>query len=241
MATSRRKWQVFGGLVGFAAVLVTSVAVAVSFRGRGPNPVLLVGDPSQPPGAVSESTYVRLPALMLLPEVTIQGRFPQSTPSYPWMSNYAAAPFPRESNVVGRLASARVQNPGVRIGRAYAEKRVEKPVRHVARPQAVVAAEAIPVAAPVVSMDSEINGRRREISECASRGQAPGSRSEPPSGKIALRWVVRADGSSGDVQVKENTVIDGKVSRCVLDTVRRWKFSAPPAGDAPTESTFVFL
>ena len=98
------------------------------------------------------------------------------------------------------------------------------------------------VPAPMTStLASELRDHRREIDRCAGRGMVVGGAVPPPTGKIAVRWVVRSDGSSDQVQVEENTLDDKKLSKCVVNAVNRWRFSPQAEGDAHLQSTFVFL
>jgi hypothetical protein len=96
--------------------------------------------------------------------------------------------------------------------------------------------------APVTdTLASELRDRRREVERCADRNMIVGAKAPTSTGKIAVRWVVRPDGSADQVQVQENTVVDKKLSKCVVNTVNSWRFTPRTAGEAHLQSTFVFL
>ena len=245
MSKSTSKWLWLGVPVGVVAV--GSVAVAMGFWIH-PAADHAATDRAR---SATEDTITRSDAAALiepmqpapfyrLPDFALIGRYSHGlSPAPAWDPSAVAGPFPRIEDRPGPVARSSLRNPGVTIrGTTLARKR-ERVVPTKTSPSTlpqVVATAPLPN-----TLASELKDRRRDIDRCAGKQMVVGGAMAPPTGKIAVRWVVRADGSSSQVQVQENTVDDKKLSKCVLNTVHHWRFSPPTEGDAHVQSTFVFL
>ena len=191
--------------------------------------------------AQEEATPDQVAGLTLrLPDFTLTGHYTRPEPMPPaWDPRLGLArPFPSIEERSGTVAGSRLRNPGVAIrGTTSAARKRERQV-------AQQAPETIPQVLTVAvtsTLSSELRDRQRDVERCADRNTVVGGKAATSTGKIAVRWVVRSDGSSDQVQVDENTVIDKKLSKCVVNAVNRWRFSPRTEGDAHLKSTFVFL
>lgn len=174
-----------------------------------------------------------------LPDFTLTGRLPRHEQAAPaWDPRITASPFPTIEGRPGPVARSSLRNPGVTIRGATVARKHE---RVVSRKEPEALPQVVATAPMTDTLASELRDRRREVERCADRNMIVGAKAPTSTGKIAVRWVVRPDGSADQVQVQENTVVDKKLSKCVVNTVNSWRFTPRTAGEAHLQSTFVFL
>jgi hypothetical protein len=240
--------------VPLALVGLGSVAVAMGFwlhpaakivAAEETSPTVTSGIPRSD-DAVSvpqeEAAPDEVPSYTLrLPDFSLTGRYSRPEPMPPaWDPRLGLArPFPRIQERPGAVAGSRVRNPGVAIRGTTAAPR--KRERQVAQKAPETMPQVMTTAPLPSTLASELKDHQREVERCADRNMVVGGKAPTSTGKIAVRWVVRSDGSSDQVQVDENTVIDKKLSKCVVNTVNRWRFTPRNEGEAHLKSTFVFL
>jgi hypothetical protein len=246
MSKSTLKWLYLTVPVGIG---VTSVAVAMGLWFY-PAADIVAADPTPAPERITRSDAAGLgePQASLstsslpvyrLPDFSLTGRVSRREPAPPaWDPRVAAGPFPTIEGRPGSVARSSVRNPGVTIRSATVARKHE---RVVARKEPETLPQVVATAPVTDTLASELRDRRREVERCADRNMIVGAKAPTSTGKIAVRWVVRPDGSADQVQVQENTVVDKKLSKCVVNTVNSWRFTPRTAGEAHLQSTFVFL
>jgi hypothetical protein len=209
------------------------MAAAVVFLKRAPT-IKLIQETTRPRAAVervSSAQYLEFAPLR------IEGGALPVVPALPWDMTASSNASPlRLSDGLGRWASVGLRDPGVRIAKAETAGSVERRVRRLSP-----SPEPPPGLLSGARLALESRAGRREIDRCAGRDLVPGGSVRPAAGKLVLRWVVRSDGSLGDLKVQEDSLHDARLSKCVVNAVRRWKFTPPTGGDAAVQSTFMFL
>ena len=250
MSNSTRKWLFLGVPLALGG-LGTSVAVAMGFwfhpaadiaTAETTRAAVVAGiTRSDDAGLAEQVEPPDANPVYRLPDFTLTARYPRSELAPPaWDPSVAGArPFPRVEERPGAVARSSVRNPGVAIhGTTSAPRKHE---RLVPRKAPEVLPQVVTTAPLPDTLASELRDHRREVERCADRNMIVGGKAPTSTGKIAVRWVVRPDGKSDQVQVDENTVVDKKLSKCVVNTVNSWRFSPRTEGDAHLRSTFVFL
>ncbi len=85
-----------------------------------------------------------------------------------------------------------------------------------------------------------INSHKAAIEYCYQRAL----RSNPNlKGKISVRFVIRPDGSVGNVKIVESTMNNASVERCIVSKIRRWRDFGPvdpTKGDAVFRQDYIF-
>jgi hypothetical protein len=85
-----------------------------------------------------------------------------------------------------------------------------------------------------------VNSHKAAIEYCYQRAL----RSNPNlKGKISVRFVIRPDGSVGNVRVVESTMNNASVERCIVSKIRRWRDFGPvdpSKGNAVFRQDYIF-
>jgi hypothetical protein len=135
----------------------------------------------------------------------------------------------------GRVGRMRPRDASGHIRPASPHKVEETPAAEVVREQQPARAQGV---LDPGSLEDTIQRHRSEIRACGEPTPTRGGRRA--HGKLALRWIVRPDGRADNVEIRENTVDDPRLTRCVVNSLERWQFDAPEGGPARVSSTFVF-
>jgi len=79
------------------------------------------------------------------------------------------------------------------------------------------------------SAKQQVRPRLGEMRACYERGL----KDRPDlSGKVVLGWTITPAGTVEGVHVQSDTLQNPRVLDCMTSLVARWRFSAPPAGNA---------
>jgi len=135
----------------------------------------------------------------------------------------------------GRVGRVRPRDLSSHIRPASTQRVGETPASEFVYEQTPVGAEGVMQPS---RLEDTIQRHRSEIRACNEPTAARGGRRS--QGKLALRWTVTPDGRAESVEIRENTVEDPRLTRCVLNSLGRWQFDAPEGGPARVSSTFVF-
>ena len=72
-----------------------------------------------------------------------------------------------------------------------------------------------------------INENKAQVRYCYERAL---QKDPALAGRIVIRWIISATGSVAAARVKESSLADESVGKCITTRVKRWKFPAPSGG-----------
>lgn len=227
-------WNIVLKWLGLAGL---PVALVVTYWTRTPS-VTLSGEGPEPPHRVRSGVPETKPYEFSPFLVESHASFS----AFPRDRSVPATAFLTEPFHSGVLGQSLVRNSGLRIDEPpnLNQKRERRATRLIRRPllRERMAPESDNRARGQVVEKRE---RQRAIDRCAGKGVTIRGSATAPSGKLALRWIIRTDGSPNNLEIREDTLRDLKLSRCILNAVRMWRFSPPARGEESAQSTFIFL
>lgn len=72
-----------------------------------------------------------------------------------------------------------------------------------------------------------IDGNKNQIRYCY---EVELQRDDSLAGRVAVSWTIVATGLVEAVQIKESTIHNAKIERCIVDKIKTWRFPAPAGG-----------
>jgi TonB family protein len=93
-------------------------------------------------------------------------------------------------------------------------------------------------ALPMEVIKKVIDENKNQIKYCY---ETELQRDQNLEGRVAMTWVISATGSVATAQVRESTIRNGNVERCIVEKIKTWKFPAPAGGGVVTVNyPFIF-
>lgn len=93
-------------------------------------------------------------------------------------------------------------------------------------------------ALPMEVIKKVIDENKNQIKYCY---ETELQRDQNLEGRVAMTWVISATGSVATAAVRESTIRNGNVERCIVEKIKTWKFPAPAGGGVVTVNyPFIF-